>query len=272
MPVCFKVIGEVIGTTNYRGVRGLSVLNDQEMFFPLVEFLRLRNEALHNICLFYLHPRWDQRAEEFLGFLSCRAYPITMVTTRYLTVRRPDAPSSWAMLMRRSTSRLKLRTWKVGFLTQLDIKVMFIPKHVNPWSVVSLWPGPVTESSLVLSWLLSSLGGSIFCRQGLGFITFASPDLTGTQGCRLKPAHQGLRASLWLQVESAALVWPSWLSTNWRKIEGKRALEKPGKDSSTEWPGQSSRLRRPVVLQLFGPRSLYTHKNYWRPQMDWFSI
>ena len=51
MPVCFKVISEVIGTTGYQEVRGLSVLNDQEMFFPLVEFPWLmRNEALHNIC------------------------------------------------------------------------------------------------------------------------------------------------------------------------------------------------------------------------------
>lgn len=32
-PVCFKVIGEVIGTTGYQEVRGLSVLNDREIFF-----------------------------------------------------------------------------------------------------------------------------------------------------------------------------------------------------------------------------------------------
>ena len=33
MPVCSKVIGEVIGTTGYQEVRGLSVLNNQEIFF-----------------------------------------------------------------------------------------------------------------------------------------------------------------------------------------------------------------------------------------------
>lgn len=172
----------------------------------------------------YLHPRWDQRAEKFFGSLSCCAYPFTLITTCYLTVRRAGAPSLWAMLMRRSIPRLKLRTWKVGFLTHLDIKVTFIPKYVNPCSVVSLWPGHLTESSLVLSWFLSSLGGST---GWLHFLQAVARDPTGTQCCRLNPEHQGLRASLWLQVESAALVWPSWLSANRRKIEGKRALERP---------------------------------------------
>lgn len=118
------------------------------------------------------------------------------------------APCSQATAVRRNTSRVKLRPAN----QLLEVKGLFIPERVNPCRGVSCWPGPVTESDPGLPRLLG------FYRQGLGRRPCSNP------GLRAEPATPGLEGLPGLLAESAALLWPSWLSAHRRGNTANAAL------------------------------------------------